>query len=165
MLRVAALVLLLPDALLLRLDPLYPAPLILVLDDPEVLTLLFTVVLTEPLCEEGVALLEADVFALLEEEEAVVVEELVLLDEVAAVLLCPDAVVLLAVLLWVTARTDLDAELVLVAVVFVTASASRLALRILAFAALVDSTPEADLLFAMISALRSVNECSGWRLP
>lgn len=164
MLRVAALVLLLPDALLLRLDPLYPAPLILVLDDPEVLTLLFTVVLTEPLCEEGVALLEADVFALLE-EEAVVVEELVLLDEVAAVLLCPDAVVLLAVLLWVTARTDLDAELVLVAVVFVTASASRLALRILAFAALVDSTPEADLLFAMISALRSVNECSGWRLP
>lgn len=85
-------------------------------------------------------------------------------------LLWPEAVLLLEVELctglpWVAARTDLAAELVLVVVVLVTASASRFSLRSLALIALVDSTPPVDLLFAMMSALRSVKECSGWSLP
>lgn len=47
---------------------------------------------------------------------------------------------------WVAVRTDLAAEFVLVAVVFVTAEASRASLRILALAALVGSVPCVDLL-------------------
>ena len=170
-LRVAVLglVLRLPEALVLLL---LEAPLILVLDEPELFTLLFTVVLAVLLEAEGTVALGVPLTV----APLVVVPVLrlpvvvVLREEDALVLLCPEAVLLLEVELctvppWVAARTDLAAELVLVAVVLVTASASRFSLRSLALIALVDSTPSVDLLFAMMSALRSVKECSGWSLP
>lgn len=136
-----ALVLRLPDALELRL--VEEAPLILVLEEPVVLTLLFTVVRVLLPDTDGVVLLAAD----------------------ALVPLCPEAVLLLLDAAWVAVRTDLAAELVFVVFVRVTASASRLSLRILAFTVLADADAAPDLLLAMMSALRSVNECSGCIAP
>lgn len=155
------------------------APLILVLDEPELFTLLFTVVLAVLLEAEGAVALGVPltvaplvVVPVLRLPVAVVLreEDVLVLLWPDAVLLCPEAVLLLEVELctvppWVAARTDLAAELVLVVVVLVTASASRFSLRSLALIALVDSTPPVDLLFAMMSAFRSVKECSGWSLP
>lgn len=122
-------------ALVLRL------PLILVLEVPDEETLLLTVV------ELPVVLVDLEETADWEED--------------ALVLLCPDADVLLPLALCVTERTDLAAELVLVVVVLVTAEASLASLSSLAFAVLPEAAPDADLVFAIMSALRSVKECSG----